>query len=150
MGLVDIVRLAMELEKKKSEFESRHDKDYYIKFLQEQNKILLSEYQELFLQYEELEQKLKKYEEFSLNKFHLFILAYAVKNNNAIGEVMLKSLSSKDSNYQIAMSELVDKHYMREGGVIAIYYNPSFEKEYFIIKEKLTEILKTLKTNNMI
>ena len=143
MGLSEIIRLGLELEKRKIEFSRKNDKDNYIQFLESKNSELLKEIQEIIVENEDLAKKLEEYEKTKLSKAHLEILELFINNNEKLNELVIKTFINSRPEYEIAFSELIDWQYVHKLSRVINIYNPQPAIFYFNTKYK-TEVLKLL------
>jgi thiamine kinase-like enzyme len=95
MGAINLVQLILELENRKKAFMEKHDKDNYIKFLEDKNSLLLAEFSEIFEENEELKKTIESLTKVTLSPLHLDILAYAAEHENTISNQELKRLFAK-------------------------------------------------------
>lgn len=148
MGLSDIIRLGLDLEKRKNEYLKNNDKDNYIKFLEIKNSDLLREIQEILLENENLIKKISEYEDTKLSKAHLEILNLFIRNDNNLLEPYIVQFINGRDDYEIAFSELRDWEYVKQHLRVVNINNPRPNEYYFSSKYR-TEVLKLLKKNNM-
>lgn len=143
MGLLDIIKIGLELEKRKNEFLRNNDKDNYIKYLESKNDDLMKEIREIIVENEDLTKKLEEFDNTNLSSIHLEILRLFIENGDNLIEPIIKKFVNNRVEYEIAFSELRDWEYIKECLFVKNVYNPRPDEFYFNNDHK-TEVLKLL------
>lgn len=147
MKTLNVFGIGLDLIREKEKFEKKHDAANYIKYLENKNQMLISEYTDLYNEYEQIKARLDQLSipnENVLKEEHIILLAQAVKHEDEIDTLFIDKKSKEDPMYKVYFQELLDWKYLQ---FRTHYQNCT---GYTICKDKLLEVKRLLASKGML
>lgn len=144
MSILDIPKLAIEIEKRQAEYAARQDKDKHIKFLSDTINQLFEEISAVIRENESLLEQIYELKGERYTEFHFTILHFFVKNDYKLDKSIIINVSKSSADYEIAFHELIDWGVVVEDNAIYMAFQQR-EGGFHIPSDKKTVVLKLLK-----